>query len=123
MEDFVLIANIAIGIIQMLCLNYENRISVSSFRHLRTSSHSVMSEAIMFKDLGRSLFRFMAEQDTLTMTKIIFSRQIPDEPMENDRLLPFYVIPSNKSFDRSVHHVMIFTNSDKISPFPNYQTA
>lgn len=86
-EGYVLFASIAMGITQMLCLNYENRISVSGFRYLRTYSQSVMSETSMAKYLGRNLFRFMAEQDTLTITKIIFSRQIPDEPLENGRLI------------------------------------
>lgn len=76
-EGYVLFASIAMGIVQMLCLNYGNKLSVSAFRYLRTSSHQLMSEASMIKYLGRNLFRFMAKQDSLTITKIIFSRQIP----------------------------------------------
>ena len=86
-EGYVLFASIAMGTIQLLCLKYENKISVSSFRYLRTSSHQVMSEASMVKYLSRNLFRFMVEQDRLTITKIIFSRQIPVKQAENDRLI------------------------------------
>ena len=46
-EGYVLFASIAMGIIQMLCLNYESKISVSSFRYLRTASDQVMSESSM----------------------------------------------------------------------------
>ena len=86
-EGYVLFASIAMGIIQMLCLNYENRLSVSSFRYLRTSSNQVMSETSMSKYLGRNLFRFMAKQDKLTITKIIFSKQIPVKQEDFDRLV------------------------------------
>ena len=55
-------------------LNYGNRICVFRIRYLWTSSCQVMSEAGMVKYLNRNLFRFMVEQDKLTITKIIFSR-------------------------------------------------
>lgn len=86
-EGYVLFASIAMGIVQMLCLYYGNRLSVSSFRYLRTSSRQVMSEASMIKYLDKNLFRFMAEQDKLTITKIMFSKQIPVKQEENDRLI------------------------------------
>ena len=86
-EGYVLLASIAMGIIQMLCLNYGDKLSVSSFRYLRTSSQQVMAEASMIKYLGRNLFRFMAQQDGLTITKIIFSRQIPAKQEDFDRLV------------------------------------
>lgn len=43
-EGYVLFASIVTGTIQMLCLDHENRLSVSSFRYLRTFSDQVMSE-------------------------------------------------------------------------------
>ncbi len=43
--------------------------------------------ASMVKYLGRNLFRFMAQQDGLTITKIIFSRQIPAKQEDFDRLV------------------------------------
>lgn len=46
-EGYVLFASIAMGTIQMLCLKYGDRLSVSSFRYLRTFSDRVMSEASM----------------------------------------------------------------------------
>ena len=56
---------------------YEGNICVSSYRYLRTESHKVMSEASMMKYLQINLFRFMAGEDRLTITKIISSKQIP----------------------------------------------
>lgn len=44
-------------------------------------------EASMSKYLGRDLFRFMARQDDLTITKIIFSKQISVEQEDLDRLV------------------------------------
>ncbi len=46
-----------------------------------------MSKASMIKYLGRNLFRFMAKQDSLTITKIIFSRQIPVKQEDFDWLV------------------------------------
>ncbi len=84
MEDYVLFANIVMGIIQMFCLNYEGNIKVSAHRYLRTPSRQVISEASMMKYLGRNLFRFMAKEDNLTITKIITSKQLPVECEEMD---------------------------------------
>lgn len=71
----------------MLCLNYKGMIRVSSYRYLRTESRQVMSEASMMKYLQIHLFRFMAEQDRLTITKIISSKQIPARQEEIDLLI------------------------------------
>jgi len=84
MEGYVLFANIVMGIIQMFCLNYEGNIKVSAHRYLRTPSRQVISEASMMKYLGRNLFRFMAKEDNLTITKIITSKQLPVECEEMD---------------------------------------
>lgn len=86
-EGYVLLASIAMGIIQMLCLNYGSKIPVSSFRYLRTSSHQIMSEASMMNYLSRNLFRFMAGENRLTITKIIFSKQVPVIQEDFDRLV------------------------------------
>ena len=84
MEDYVLFANIVMGIIQMFCLNYEGNIKVSAHRYLRTPSQQVIPEASMMKYLGRNLFRFMAKEDNLTITKISTSKQLPVECEEMD---------------------------------------
>ena len=86
-EGYVLFAGIAMGIVQMLCLKYGEAVQVSGYRYLRTPSRQVMSEASMMKYLGRNLFRFMAEQDRLTITKIISSKQIPARQAENCLLI------------------------------------
>lgn len=86
-EGYVLFANIAMGCVQMLCLNYGSKMPVSSFRYLWTSAHQVMSEASMMDYLSRNLFRFMAGENRLTITKIIFSKQIPVKQEDFDRLI------------------------------------
>ena len=57
------------------------------YEYLRTESRQVMSEASMMKYLRINLFRFMAGQDRLTITKIISSKQIPAEQAEIDLLI------------------------------------
>ena len=42
---------IAMGIIQLLCLEYQDDIRVSDFRYLRTPACKVMSEASMMEYL------------------------------------------------------------------------
>ena len=86
-EGCVLFSSTAMGITQMLCLKYEGKIQVSDFRYLRTSSRKVMSEASVMEYLRRNLFRFMALQEELTITKIISSRQDPFETEEIDLLI------------------------------------
>lgn len=86
-EGYVLFAGIAMGIVQMLCVKYSGDIQVSNYRYLRTPSRQVMSEASMMEYLRRNLFRFMARQDKLTITKIISSKQIPFERAESDLLI------------------------------------
>lgn len=86
-EGHLLFSSIAMGIIQMLCLKYEGRIRVSDYRYLRTPSSQVMSEASMMEYLRLNLFRFMAHQDKLTITKIISSKQVSFENEETDLLI------------------------------------
>ena len=70
-EGYVMFNSTAMGIIQLLCLEYQDDIQVSDFRYLRTPSCKVMSEARMMEYMSRNLFRFMARQGNLTITKII----------------------------------------------------
>lgn len=86
-EGYVLFSSIAMGITQILCLKYEGKIQVSDFRYLRTPSCQVMSEASMMEYLRRNLFRFMARQEELTITKIISSKQVSFENEEIDLLI------------------------------------
>ena len=86
-EGYVLFSSIAMGITQILCLKYEGKIQVSDFRYLRTPSCQVMSEASMMEYLRRNLFRFMARQEELTITKIISSKQILVENEEIELLI------------------------------------
>ena len=74
---YVMFSSIAMGIIQMLCLEYDGKIRVSDFRYLRTPSRKVMSEASMMEYLRRNLFRFMAQQSGSTITKLNHYRLKP----------------------------------------------
>lgn len=58
-------------ITQLLCLKQEGILEVSEYRYLWTPSRSVMSETSMMEYLRRNLFRFLVEQNPLTITKII----------------------------------------------------
>ncbi len=78
---------IAMGILQLLCLERQDDIRVSEFRYLRTPSRRVMSEASMMEYLRRNLFRFMAQEGNLTITKIISSKQVSLETEDIDRLI------------------------------------
>jgi len=64
-EGYVMFSNIAMGIIQILCLRYQGDIQVSSFRYLRTPSCRIMSEASMMAYIWQNLFRFMALRGSL----------------------------------------------------------
>ena len=80
-------SNIAMGIIQMLCLRYEGRVRVSDFRYLRTSSRQVMSETGMMEFLRRNLFRFTAQEGGSTIAKIISDNQVSFGTEDIDRLI------------------------------------
>lgn len=86
-EGYVMFSCIAMGILQLLCLERQDDIRVSDFRYLRTPSRKVMSEASMMEYLRRNLFRFMAQEGNLTITKIISSKQVPLETEDIDQLI------------------------------------
>ena len=86
-EGYVMISSIAMGIIQLLCLEHQDDIHISDFRYLRTPCNKVMPEASMMEYLRRNLFRFMAQEGGLTITKIISSKQVPLETEDIDRLI------------------------------------
>lgn len=73
--------------IQILYLNYGDKIPIFSFWYLRIYFHPVILEAHTVKYLSRNLFHFMVKQDELTITKIIFSRKKPVKQGENSRFI------------------------------------
>jgi len=83
------------GITQMLCLKYGGKNWASGCRWQRTSSSEIISEASMIAYLRRNLFRFMALQGDLTITKIISSKQYSLDNQEIDLF-------AEKIFDCSV---------------------
>ena len=86
-EGYMMSSCIAMGIIQLLYLEYQDDIRVSDFRYLRTPSCKVMLEVSMMEYLRRILFRFMGQQGDLTITKIISDKQVSLETEDIDRLI------------------------------------
>ena len=76
-EAYVMLCSIAFGIIQLLCLHFQNQLHVPDFRFLRTYSHSGISEASLMTYLRVNLFRFMASCPHSSISKFISCWQIP----------------------------------------------
>lgn len=83
----MLLCNTAIGLLQLLCLRYKEKLPVSAFRYSRTPSRKIMPEAGMTKYLRETLFRFIVQQKNLIVTKIILSEQTAFEKREIDLLV------------------------------------
>ncbi|MDE7244915.1 MAG: hypothetical protein K2O18_13210 [Oscillospiraceae bacterium] len=76
-EAYVMLCSIAFGIIQFLCLHFQDQLNVSDFRFLRTYSHSGISEASFMAYLRVNLFRFLASSPHSSISKFISPKQIP----------------------------------------------
>jgi len=74
-EGYVFISSVAFGLLQLLSLTFYNTLSVSDIRYLRTSRHTLPSEASLQDYLARQIYRFMAFGGSLAITQIIQSKQ------------------------------------------------
>ena len=74
MERYVMLALIAHGILQLLCMQYSTIVEKSSFSWLRTNRGSVVSEATMSRFLRRNYFMQFPNQGYLAILQIIRSR-------------------------------------------------
>jgi hypothetical protein len=74
-EGFVMCSVIATGIVQLLALCFSGRTPTMFFRYLRTPSKSIVSEATVTAYLRKSIFRLLAQNPHLSITKIIRSKQ------------------------------------------------
>ncbi len=73
-EGFVMFSCIAMGLIQMIALQYSSTLNLQSFRYLRTRSGPVASEGTTMCFLRRYFFRFMALCPDSTISRIILSK-------------------------------------------------
>jgi len=83
-ERYVMLALIAHGILQLLCIKYSSIVDKSSFRWLRTSARSIVSEATMSRFLRRAFFVEFHKLAYLPILQIIRSKM----ELNNDPDLP-----------------------------------
>ena len=75
MEGFVMCQCIAMGLLQLIALRYSGRVPALFFRYLRTPSRTIVSEATVAAYLRTSIFRLFAQNQHLSITQIIRSKQ------------------------------------------------
>lgn len=74
-ECHMMLSVIAMGILQMLSLQFSDTLNVEEFRYMRTPSLKTVSEATMMLYLRQNIFRFIAETPHLNITQIIRKKQ------------------------------------------------
>ena len=70
-ECHMMLSVIAMGILQMLSLQYGSLLNISEFRYMRAPSKKTVSETTMMQHLRQHIFRFMVETPHLGITQII----------------------------------------------------
>ncbi|WP_219212711.1 hypothetical protein [Paenibacillus sp. S150] len=85
-EGFVMCQCYAMGLLQLIALQFSGRTSGLCFRYLRTPSRAVVSEASAAVYLRKSIFRLFAQSPHLSITKIIISKQ-ENTDVERDSLV------------------------------------
>jgi len=73
-EGFVMFSCIAMGLIQMIALQFSGTPELQRFRYLRTQSSPVASEGTTMCFLRRYFFRFMAFSPDSTIIRIILCK-------------------------------------------------
>lgn len=74
-ECHVMLSVIAMGVLQMVALKFSGQMEVAKFRYLRTPSLAIVSEATVMCYLRKDIFRLMAKNPTLCVTRIITDKQ------------------------------------------------
>jgi hypothetical protein len=74
-ECHLMLSVIAMGIVQMVSMKFSGELNVSGFRYLRTPSGSVVSEATIMCYFRKYIFRILAENPRLSVTRIIRDKQ------------------------------------------------
>ena len=73
----LLCSSIAIGLLQIIALKFSTtELNNKFFRYLRTPSKEIVSEAIVACYLRKNIFRIMAKNAGLSITKIIKNKQV-----------------------------------------------
>ncbi len=73
-EGFVMFSCIAMGLLQVLSLQFSDSLNLPDFRYLRTRSSCIASEGTTMCFLRRNLFRFIALHPDLTISRIILGK-------------------------------------------------
>ncbi|WP_340019618.1 hypothetical protein [Paenibacillus sp. FSL H3-0457] len=68
-EGFVMCQCIAMGLLQLVALQFSGRTTGLFFRYLRTPSHTVVSEASVAAYLPKSIFRLFAQNPHVSITQ------------------------------------------------------
>ena len=74
-EGYVQFSCIAMGITQLLSLNFSKEMQTGKCRYLRTPSKTVVSEATVVSYLRQNIFRIMAKKPELNITRFIQEKQ------------------------------------------------
>lgn len=76
-EMYVMCSCIAIGLLQIIALKFSStELNNKIFRYLRTPSKEIVSEATVACYLRKNIFRIMAKNGDLSITKIIKTKQV-----------------------------------------------
>ncbi len=73
-EGFVMLSCIAMGMLQMLTLNFARALDSRTFRYLRTPLPDVVTEATVMCFLRKNIFRLMDLRPDLPITRFILSK-------------------------------------------------
>ena len=74
---YVMCSSIAIGLLQIMALKFSTtELNNKFFRYLRTPSKEIVSEATVACYLRKNIFRIMAKNAGLSITKIIKNKQV-----------------------------------------------
>ncbi len=74
-EGYVQFCYVAMGIIQLLSLNFSKEMQEGAFRFLRTRSKAIVSEATVSSYLKKNIFLIMAKKPDLCITRFIQEKQ------------------------------------------------
>mgnify|MGYP000054456605 CR=1 FL=1 len=74
-EGYVMLACIALGIVQIMTLNYGMQIKMSSFLFLRTQTSDIPSELTMTRFLDKNIFRVIEKHRHFGIYQIIRNKQ------------------------------------------------
>jgi hypothetical protein len=74
-EGYVMCCCIAMGILQLIAIRFSGRVPSHLFRYLRTPSHAIVSEATIMCYLRKHIFRMLAQNKHLSLTRIIQKKQ------------------------------------------------